>query len=58
MDARLNEEPLQEEDCSKYLGLQVTAKGSCEMNLVHRMNDGYKLWEALKSMLIPIEDWM
>ena len=44
-------EPLEEEDCFKYLGSQVAADGGCERDVVRRMNDGYKAWEALKSVL-------
>ena len=44
----LNGEPLEEEDCFKYLGSQVAAYGGCERNAVHRMNEGYKEWRALK----------
>ena len=38
-------------DCFKYLGSQVAAGGGCEMDVVHRMNDGYRAWGALKSVL-------
>ena len=41
----LNGEPLEEEDCFKYLGSQVAADGGCEMDVVHRINEGYKLGE-------------
>ena len=44
----LNGEPLEEMDCFKYLGLQVTADGGCERDLIHRMNEGYIV---LKSVL-------
>ena len=27
-------------DCFKYLGSQVAADGGCEMDVVHRMNEG------------------
>ena len=37
----LNGEPLEEVDCFKYLGTQVAADGGCEMDVVHRMNEGY-----------------
>ena len=47
----LNSEPLEEVDCFKYLGLQVAADGGCERDLVHRMNEGYRAWGALKSVL-------
>ena len=32
--------PLEEVDCNKYLGSQVTADGGCERDEVHRMNEG------------------
>ena len=48
----LNGEPLEEVDCFKYLGSQVAADGRCERDVVHRMNDGYIAWGALKSVLI------
>ena len=38
-------------DCFKYLGSQVAADGLCEIDAVHRMNEGYRAWEALKSVL-------
>ena len=38
-------------DCFKYLGLQVAAVGGCERGVVHRMNEGYRAWGALKSVL-------
>ena len=44
-------EPLEEVDCCKYLGSQVAADGGCERNVVHRMNEGYRAWGALKSVL-------
>ena len=47
----LKGEPLEEVDCSKYLGSQVAADGGCERDVVHRMNEGYKAWGALKSVL-------
>ena len=47
----LLEEPLEEVDYFKYLGSKVAAGWGCERNLVHRMNDGYRAWGALKSVL-------
>ena len=38
-------------DCFKYLGSQVAADGGCERDVVHRMNEGYRAWGALKSVL-------
>ena len=47
----LNGEPLEEVDLFKYLGSQVAADGGCEKYVVQRMNERYKAWEALKSVL-------
>ena len=49
MHVILNREPLEEVDCFKYLGSQVAADGGCERD-VHRMNEGYRAWGALKSV--------
>ena len=38
-------------DCFKYLGSQVAADVGCEMDVVHRMNEGCAAWGALKSVL-------
>ena len=46
-----NGEPLEEVDCFKYLGSQVAANGGCERDVVHIMNEGYRAWGALKSVL-------
>ena len=51
MHVILNGEPLEEVDCFKYLGSQVTADGGCERDVVQRMNEGYRAWGALKSIL-------
>ena len=51
MHVILNSKPLKEVDCFKYLGSQVAAYGGCEMDVVHRMNEGYKAWGALKSVV-------
>ena len=45
---RLNGEPLEEVEYFKYLGSKVADDGGCEMHVVHRMNEGYKAWVALK----------
>ena len=52
MHVILNHEPLEEVDCFKYPGSQVAANGGCERDVVHRMNEGYRAWGALKSVLI------
>ena len=44
-------EPFEEVDCFKYLGLQVAADGGCERDGVHSMNEGYRAWGALKSVV-------
>ena len=51
MHVILNGEPLEEVDCFKHLGSQVAADGGCERDVVHRMNEGYRAWGALKSVL-------
>ena len=51
MHVILNGEPLEEVDYLKYLGSQVAADGRCERNVVHRMNEGYRAWGALKNVL-------
>ena len=51
MHVILNGEPLEEVDCFKYLGSQVAADGVCERDVVHRMNEGYRAFGALKSVL-------
>ena len=47
----LNSEPLEEVDCFKNLGSQVVADGGCERDVVHRMNEGYRSYGALKSVV-------
>ena len=42
---------LEEVDCFKYLGSQVAADGGSERYVVHRMNEGYRTWGALKSVM-------
>ena len=51
MHVILNGGPLKEVDCFKYLGSQVAADEGCERDVVHRMNEGYRAWGALKSVL-------
>ena len=51
MHAILNGEPLEEVDRFMYLGSQVAADGGCERDVVQRMNEGYRAWGALKSVL-------
>ena len=45
MHVILNDEPLEEVDCLKYRGSQVAADGGCERDVVHRMNEGYRVGE-------------
>ena len=47
----LNVEPLKEVDCFKYMGSQVATDRGCEKDVVHRMDEGYRAWEALKTVL-------
>ena len=51
MHVILNGEPLEEVDCFKYLGSPVAAEGGCERDVVHRINEGYRAWGALNSVL-------
>ena len=51
MHVVLNCESLEEVDCFKYLGSQEAADGGYERDLVHRMNEWYRAWRALKSVL-------
>ena len=51
MHGRLNGDQWEEVDCLKYPGSQVATDGGCEMDVVHRMNEGYRTWGALKSVL-------
>ena len=51
MHVILNSKPLEEVDCFKYLGSQMTADGGCERDVVHRMNERYRAREAPKSVL-------
>ena len=51
MHVILNGEPFEEVDCFKYLGSQVAANGGCERDEIHRMNERYRAWGALLSVL-------
>ena len=51
MHVILNGEPLEEVDYFKYMGSQVAADRGFEMDVVHRMNEGYRAWGELKSVL-------
>ena len=51
MHVILNGEPLEKMNCFKYLGSQVAADGGCERDVAHRMNEVYRVWGALKSVL-------
>ena len=44
-------EPREEVDYFKSLGSQVAADGGCERDVIHRMNDEYGAWGALKSVV-------
>ena len=46
-----NGEPLDEVDYFKDLLSQGAAGGGCERDVVHRMNEVYGAWAALKSVL-------
>ena len=51
MHVILNGESLEEVDYFKYLGSQVATDGGCERDVVHSMNEGYRAWGVLKSVL-------
>ena len=51
MDVRLNSERLEELYRFKYVGSQVGVDGGCEMDEGHIMNEGYKAYGSLKSVL-------
>ena len=51
MNVRLNGDQLEEVECFKYLGSQVAADGGCVRDVVHRMNEGFKEWGAMKTVL-------
>ena len=51
MDVRLNGELLYEVDCFTYVWLQWVANGGRERGVVHRMNEGFRPWGVLKSVL-------
>ena len=44
-------------DCFKYLGSQVPADEGCERDVVHSMNEGYRTWGALESVLSNRAFW-
>ena len=44
MHVRVNGGPLEKVDCLQYLGSQVDADGGCDMNVVHRMDEGRRAW--------------
>ena len=48
MPVILNCKLLDDVDCFKYLGSQVAADRGCERDVVHRMNEGCRVWGALK----------
>ena len=51
MHVTLSGEPLEEVDCFKYLGSQEAVDGGCERDMVHRINEWYRGWGMLKSVL-------
>ena len=42
---------VEEVESFMYMGSQVAADGGCERDVVQRMNEGYRVWGALKSVL-------
>ena len=47
----LSGETLEEVDCFKYLRSQVAADEGRERYVVHGMNEGYREWGTMKSVL-------
>ena len=50
MHVILKGEPLEEVHYFKYLESPVATDGGCERDVVHRINEGYRAWGALKSV--------
>ena len=46
-----NGEGIEEVYCFKYLWSQVAADGGCERDVVQRINERYRAWEALERVL-------
>ena len=40
------------------MGSQVAAEGGCELDVVRRMNKGYRSWRKLKNVLSNRELWI
>ena len=51
MHVILNGEKVEEVDCFKCPGSHVAAHGGCEIEVAHIINEGYRDWGALKSVL-------
>ena len=51
MHVILNVEPFEEVCCFKYPGSQVAGDGGCDSYVVHRINEGYSAWGAMKRVL-------
>ena len=47
----LNGEPLEDVDCFKYLWNKWQLMEDWKMDVVHRMNEGYRTWGTLKSVV-------
>ena len=52
MYVRLNGQPLEEVDCFKEPWVASAADGGWEREVVHRINEGHRAWEALQSVVI------
>ena len=50
MDVRLNGENLEEVQCFRYLGVDVTADGLMETEILHRTGEGAKMLGAMRGM--------
>ena len=50
----LNDESLEEVGCFKYLVWNVSANGGCEIDVVHRISEGYRACGALRSVKVAM----
>ena len=51
MHVILNVGPLEDVNYFKYLESHAAADGGCQRDVAHRMNEGYRAWGAMKSVL-------
>ena len=56
MNVRLNDEPLKEFDCFKYMWSQVAADAGCEGDLVYIINQGINLSKIRGNVCLHTEN--